>query len=125
MSKQSFLRLFIAISIALLLGYALITWVWHTSTKFEEKLVNLQNRSNAVELLGTPDYSFSSKSEMIDEIEGGSFVFERVPARSETINIHDLPEISGTACFFVRPFGACYLVYFDSDEIVAIYWAAT
>ena len=125
MSRPSFLRLFIVISLASLLGYVLLTWIWNARTEFEEKLVDLQNKSSAAELLGAPDYSFSSKTEMIDEIAGGNFVFELLPARSETINIHELPEITGTACFYVDSFHGYYLIYFDGDEIVAVYWAAT
>lgn len=87
--------------------------------------LSLKIRSDVTELLGTPDYSFDSKTEMIDEIAGGSFVFERLPARSETIDIQELPEINGTACFYVDAFHGFYLVYFEGDKIVAVYWAAT
>ena len=125
MSRPLFLRLLIAISLASIVGFVLLNRIWHASAQFEEILSSLRSRSDVTELLGTPDYTFNSNTEMIDEMEGGGFVFERLPTRPEAIDIRELPEINGTACFYINALGACYLVYFDGDEIVAVYWAAT
>ena len=125
MSKPSSLRLLIAISTALVLGFAFLTWIWHARAQFEEQIVSSQHRSHIVELLGAPDCSFNSKAEMINQIAGGNFVFKQLPAKSKTIAIGELPEIIGTACFYLDALNGDYLVYFDDDKIIAIYWAGT
>ena len=70
MSRPLFLRLLIAISLASIVGFVLLFRIWHASAQFEEKLSSLRSRSDVTELLGTPDYTFNSNTEMIDEMEG-------------------------------------------------------
>ena len=83
-----------------LVGFAILSWIWNDQANFENQIANSQNKTNIEELLGNPDYSFPSKKQVVGKIEGGSYVFKPLPAKATAFNIRELPKVNGTACFY-------------------------
>jgi len=108
-----------------LVGFAILSWIWNAQANFENQIANSQNKTNIEELLGNPDYSFPSKKQMVGKIEGGSFVFKPLPAKATAFNVRELPKVNGTACFYTDSWRGDYLVYFKGDQVVCVYWAGT
>ena len=109
----------------LLVGFAALNWIWQTQSDLEKQIAGSQRMSDVDKLLGSADHSFGSKSEMVNQIEGGSFVFCLLPDKSNRLDVHALPEIDGTACFYLDSMRGDYLIYFEDGEVVSVYWAGT